>query len=340
MKFYKRISAGVYFVLVSAFFLAGCGQGEEIACDKLPENPAVEDIAIVRLDQQLMSSESRQEVEKMLSNHPVFARVFLSGDEYPDKSILSGKLYGLSNDRSIDTLYRETLDRFGDLEQLKGELKTSYSWLNYYYPSAGVPRVKTAISGFYNDLYVSDSLLIIGLDYFVGTDATFQPLNTPHYILKRYEKESILPLIFSFVSNDYMAIDQRDNTLLADILNYGRSFYFTQKMMPCKSEKWIIGYDDEEMRLVNANQETIWAHFIDRKLLFETSHFVKSKYIGERPNVFEIGDQCPGRIGRWLGWEIVKAYMERNPEVTLQELMMETDVQKILNKSKFKAKNK
>ena len=136
-----------------------------------------------------------------------------------------------------------------------------------------------------------------------------------------------------------MVIDSKNNTLLADMINYGRSYYFTSKMMPCTSEGWIVGYDDAEMKLVSSNQESIWAHFIDRQLFYETSHFIKNKYTGERPNVFEIGDQCPGRIARWLGWQIVKAYMEKNPDVTLSELMVETDVQKILNLSIFKAQN-
>ena len=55
--------------------------------------------------------------------------------------------------------------------------------------------------------------------------------------------------------------------------------------------------------------------------MYESSHFIKNKYVNERPNVTEIGNECPGRIGQWLGWKIVNAYMKNNPEVTLQELM-------------------
>ena len=30
----------------------------------------------------------------------------------------------------------------------------------------------------------------------------------------------------------------------------------------------------------------------------------------ERPKTLEIGDKCPGRIGEWLGWEIVNRYVD------------------------------
>lgn len=324
-------------VIVICLFGACNSGGND--CDQSPENPQVTSMKITRLDEQLLNTSSKDEVIQLLKENPAFTRWFLDSDQYPNLDELGKNLYGISQNASIDTLYKETKEVFGNLEALESELTKAYSWLKYYYPAASVPELKIALTGLYNDLYVSDSVIVIGLEYFIGKEATFRPMNTPEYILKRYEKESILPLIFSFVSNDFMAIDSRDNTLLADMINYGRSYYFTKQMMPCKPDGWIVGYNEEEIRLVSANQETIWGHFINRELFYETSHFIKNKYTGERPNVFEIGDQCPGRIARWLGWQIVKAYMEQNPEVSLADLMVETDAQKILNKSKFKAKN-
>jgi len=324
--------------LLSPFlFLTSCGESEQ-TCIALPENPKVEDMKFIRLEKELFSARTLDEVNSLVNNNPVFSRFFLDGDQYP-AGVLNGKLFGISKDESIDTLYKETLETFGELGELNEELASAYSWLSHYYPSSKIPVVKTAVTGMYNDIYVSDSLLIVGLDYFIGEKATFKPINTPLYILKRYEKESIVPVIFGFVSSNYMAIDSKDNTLLADMINYGRSYYFTKQMMPCKKDGLIVGYDDAEMSVVSANQESIWAHFINRQLFYETNHFVKNKYTGERPNVFEIGDQCPGRIARWLGWQIVKAYMDKNPNVSLSQLMVETDAQKILNGSKFKAKN-
>jgi hypothetical protein len=41
-------------------------------------------------------------------------------------------------------------------------------------------------------------------------------------------------------------------------------------------------------------------------------------------------------LGTWVGWQIVRKYMDRNPKVTLQELMADDDYQKIFNESKYK----
>ncbi|MDQ4140161.1 MAG: gliding motility lipoprotein GldB, partial [Bacteroidota bacterium] len=68
--------------------------------------------------------------------------------------------------------------------------------------------------------------------------------------------------------------------------------------------------------------------------------FKTGKYLEDRPTVPEIDAKCPGRIGRWVGWQIVRIYMEENPDVTLQQLMAEKDAQKIFNESHYKPKRR
>jgi uncharacterized protein YjaZ len=50
----------------------------------------------------------------------------------------------------------------------------------------------------------------------------------------------------------------------------------------------------------------------------------------------DIDKESPGRIGVWLGWQIVRSYMNNN-EVTLQQLL-QTNAEEIFNKSKYKPK--
>jgi uncharacterized protein YjaZ len=110
-------------------------------------------------------------------------------------------------------------------------------------------------------------------------------------------------------------------------------------MLPCTADSLIIGYTGEEMLDVNKNQATIYAHFVDNQLIYETSPFVKSKYLDERPKTPELGNKAPGRLGNYLGWKIVQNYMEQNPNINLQELMQTKDVQKIFMNSKYKPRN-
>ena len=124
--------------------------------------------------------------------------------------------------------------------------------------------------------------------------------------------------------------------MLADMIFYGKAYYFASRTMPDVPDSVLIGYSGEEMKDVEAHQQVVWAHFVENQLLYETSHFIKKKYLEERPKTLEIGDKAPGRIGIWLGWEIVKQFMEENPEISLPELMATDDAQKIFTQSKYK----
>jgi hypothetical protein len=62
---------------------------------------------------------------------------------------------------------------------------------------------------------------------------------------------------------------------------------------------------------------------------------MKQKYISERPHTIEVSPDCPGRIGLWVGWQIVNEYARQNPKASLPELMEIIDAQKILRGSKY-----
>ena len=47
-------------------------------------------------------------------------------------------------------------------------------------------------------------------------------------------------------------------------------------------------------------------------------------------------NQGPGRIGQWLGWQIVKSYMQNNKNMTISALFEEKDSKKILKLSSYR----
>ncbi|MEQ9288579.1 MAG: gliding motility lipoprotein GldB [Cyclobacteriaceae bacterium] len=334
---YPAFSAA--FLLAGSFILAlsmltGCSDN---SCKEIPDVSSIEvEVSLMPLESQLLKLDNWQETEKFLGDHRVFSDYFLHANQYPHDSILAKRLYRLLNAPSIDTLFRETSQKFADMDGILDDFKQAYKIIKYHYPETRVPKLATVVTAFYNDLYISDSLIIVGLDYFLGEGATFRP-DEHQYILKRFKKESLMPTVLNFVSNEFNQIDRKHNSLIADMINIGKSYYFTSQVMPCTPDSLIIGYTAEEMKLVNENQEIIWANLIENELLYETNDYMKNKFIGERPNVSEISEKCPGRVGAWVGWEIVKAYMDKN-NVSITELMAETDAHKIFQQAKYRPK--
>ncbi|HSI91213.1 MAG TPA: gliding motility lipoprotein GldB [Adhaeribacter sp.] len=325
-------------LLLCTLFLAfGCQKNkceipEEISNIKV-------DIKAQRLEKELFSLKSEAEVQDFLNKHPLFANRFLHRNRYPDDQELVKSLYGMASEPHLRQLVQETDERFKDMEDLENDLETAYKHLKYYYPEEKVPQLATFVTGMGQDLYLDDSLVVWGLEFFIGPTAKYRP-PYPKYILYRYDKPYVIPTTVLLLSNRFNQTDPTNNTMLAEMISNGKSLYFAQKMLPCTPESLLIGYTNQQMADVYHNQDQVWAHFVEKNLLYETNQFQIKKYVGERPNVPEIGKQAPGRIGVWLGWQIVRKYMEDHPEITLPQLMAESNPQKILTQSKYKPKKR
>lgn len=294
------------------------------------------EVDIIRLEQQLFSSSSKNEINAFLQENKSFAQNFLQIDQYPHDSLVVNQLHALVNNPSLDTVYQESRRIFGDMEDIRKEFETAFRYIKYYYPEFRVPQIYTMVTGFSNDLYVSDEMIVIGLDYFSGPEATYRPMDVPDYIQRRYTPGHVVPTCMLLLSQQFNQSDPQDKTMLADMIYYGKSYYFTDFVMPGKADSLIIGYTADEMAGVEANEQLIWTHFLKNELLYETNHMTKKKYLDERPTTFEVGNKAPGRIGTWLGWQIVKAYMDRKDELGLPELMQTGNARKILEESKYR----
>jgi hypothetical protein len=296
-------------------------------------------INIERMEKSLFDAEDKEEIIQFLSRNEAISVGLFHSDQYPDINILSERIFKLINDPYIDTLYNESIESFNSYEEnFRSEMELAFARLNYYYPNSNVPEFQTVVSGLYNDVYITDSLIVLGIDFFIGEDASYRPLDMPQYILKRYSSEYLVPTLLKYYL-DPMVQTGNESTLLSEMIDYGKLFYFISRILPCTEDWRIMGYTPEEMQSSERNQEIIWANFVENEVLYETSEETKRRFIGERPNVYEIGEACPGRIGTWIGWEIVEAYAVQT-NATLQEIMAEKDHHKIFSKSGYKPKNK
>jgi hypothetical protein len=93
------------------------------------------------------------------------------------------------------------------------------------------------------------------------------------------------------------------------MIYYGKSYYFVDHILPCTPDTLITGYSDEEMLMLENSEKSLWQYFVEQDILFSNNVFEKRKYVNDRPEVVEIAPGVPGRVGRWIGWQIVKSYM-------------------------------
>ncbi|WP_199736673.1 gliding motility lipoprotein GldB [Fibrisoma montanum] len=298
-----------------------------------------EEVAIQRLDQQLFSGKSSDDIRNVLNQNPSVAQLYFNANGAGNDTALVNELYTRVNDPELNVLYQQVQTEFGDMADLKGQLSEAFANIKNDFPDFRPPRVVTVMSGFLGtDLLVSDSLVVIALDYFAGPNAKYRPQgpNFPQYILRRYQKDYIVPAIVFALSDKYNATNPADQTLLADMVYYGKGYVFTKTMLPEVDNSFIIGYTEQQLVETYNAQDLVWAHFIDNQLLYQTNPAVKQRYLNERPFTAEIGPKAPGAIARWVGWRIVSRYFDESSNVSIQELMANADARQIFQQSGYK----
>lgn len=323
--------------LIWILLLNGCSKEVEEKCSFIPDKVQSVSVSFSSLEDSLPSIKTKLGLVNFLSNHPAERDLVFGREAYPNDSVFINTLFNRFSHPSFDTLLMETKKVFGDGSWLKQEFQNAFANVNYYYPTFRVPRVETIITGLETDLFVSDTLVVVGLDYFLGKHARYRP-QMYEYMLRRYEKNFVVPSTILLMGIDARInlINPEDKTVLADMITYGKAYYFAKRMLPCVPDSVFIGYMAKEIAGAKANQDLIWKRLVEDEVFYNVSHQVKQKYIAERPKTLEVGEECPGRIGTWVGWQIVNEYMKHHPEVTLPELMQTSDAQKIFRESKYK----
>ncbi|UJP65988.1 gliding motility lipoprotein GldB [Mongoliitalea daihaiensis] len=317
------------------FFLYSCKQ-EQKPCELDEEILAVRPtLTIERLEDAFFEAADQAEILYLLEAHPLFAEKYLLVNSYASKEELAEELWIIHQDSIMVELYEEVKNEYPNIDSLREELENAFAHISYYFPEFKIPKIYTFVSGFSSDIVVTEDIIVIGLDYYLPPTHRFQPPDLPQYISKRYDRDYIVPNIVTAISSFFNETDLNQNSLLAEMIFYGKAYHFTKSILPCTSDAFIIGYTPEEIAACWANEEFVWAHFVENELFFETNPFEIRKYTGEAPFTDEISPDAPGRIGRWLGWNIVDDY-RFNHTLSLRDLMKESDKNKIFRQSGYK----
>jgi len=79
-------------------------------------------------------------------------------------------------------------------------------------------------------------------------------------------------------------------------------------------------------------------YFIEYELLYKTQSSYLLRFIEPAPFskfYLEIDNESPGKIGQWLGWQIVRAYARKHSDKTPQEILA-TPAQELFAKANYK----
>jgi gliding motility-associated lipoprotein GldB len=315
-----------YCILVFIVFLFySCNNKSEVASEieKIPIN-----VEIIRFDKEF-SAATVADLPLLKTKFPAFFP-----KQYND-SIWLEKL----TDTLQNQLEAEVFKTFPKAETLEDVLVPLFQHIKYYFPKFITPVVVTATSDvdYRNKIILADSMLIIGLDNYLGAEHRFYE-GIDKYISNEMKPSQIGPDVAEAYARQYIKPPNK-TSFLGQIVYFGKELYLKDIWLPNATDAEKIGYTEDEFKWAEDNEEYMWRYFIEKELLYSTDPKLGARFISPAPFskfYLEIDNESPGMLGRYLGWKIVRAYMENN-NADIQQLMV-TDAEEIFTNSKYKPK--
>ena len=264
-------------------------------------------------------------------------RLFLNASL--DDSANINQLKAFVTDTLNRYLYRHTLKVFPTLEPLERTLSLSLSRFQYFFPGQKTPSFYSYISGGYFEAPVlsADSVVLIGLDNYLGSDFVYYarmgvPRYKTHWMIKQELPVDVMKTLYQTLP--YEQVKARN--LLDMMIGAGKTLFYLDAMLPDVPDTLKIRYTAKQLAWVKNNEKNIWGFLIGQKLLFSANFMQTNKLMQDGPFTKGFDAEAPARLGEWVGWQIVNAFMDKNRNVTLKDLLQMNDSQKILNQSGYK----
>ncbi|MGV3698086.1 gliding motility lipoprotein GldB [Flavobacterium sp.] len=235
-------------------------------------------------------------------------------------------------------LYQEVEKKYSDFGKQTNEIEDLFKHIKYFFPKATLPKVYTVIAEMDHNnktIYANDKL-IIALELYLGKDHKFY--DKAKYIEQNFEERQMMPDIVTSFSLGKIP-PPKENTLIEEMIYYGKQLYMKDELLPDYNDAEKIGYTPEEIAWCQENESYMWRYFIDEQLLYSTDSKLPGRFINVAPfSKFyrEVDNDSPGRVGQWIGWQIVRSFMQNN-EVSMPD-MLKMDARELFEKSKYKPK--
>lgn len=300
------------------------------------------EVKIHRFDKDLLSIDTIQMdagVDTLYKKYPEFLSMFTAeilDTAATDTPAIRNLFHKYLTDKTFTNVNKKALETFNDVTDIEQELSDAFTYIHHYFPEIKLPEVYFYVSGFNRSIMMNNRFIGIGTDFYLGSDFPSYKELTYKYMVENMRRECLATDLVSAMLFRIFRMNSSQYRLMDNMLFRGKVLYLMSVFMPAEKPEGIMGYSTDQLKWCKTNEKAIWAAIIDQKHLFSTDVMLIKKYVNDAPFTAPISQESPGRLGTWVGLQIVDSYMRKNPSVTLRDLMNESNYQKILENSDYR----
>jgi hypothetical protein len=315
--------------------MTSCGNASDSRLSVKTDDIEIPEVHINRYEKALFSIPLDSLKQGLKSIQPDFP-IFLDADL--DDTLNLIQMYEFLISLLNIELYEDVIVNYPDLNSYENEFTGAFKRFKYFFPEKDVPGIYSYVSGLLYEMPVQflSGDMIIAMDMYLGKDQeAYRGLGLPLYKIDRMNKHYIVrDGIYELYY--YHFLKKPGKNVLEKMMEEGKQLYFLDAMLPETPNNIKIGYTENQLKWCETNEQNIWAFMIENELLYSSNSNTLRKFFTDGPFSNDFSRESPARIGEWLGWQIIRSYMKKNPDVTLEELFTNEDAQELLAKSGYR----
>lgn len=341
------------FVLLSA--VLACNNSDKKDTPDVSAVPV--ELTVKRFDQDFFAIDTNsldKDLGALQQKYPDFLQIYLEsiiGADRPEALIAFYRSYKPAFD-STQLIYK-------DFTPVQKQIEQAFRYVKHYFPSYTTPSVILPVVGPMNTrenlarlpngeltpVFMGSGFLGISLQFYLGKD--FSYYNSSEFIAKvaplfrsrRFAKEYIIADVMKLIVDDIFPDKSNTKPFIEQVIEKGKQWWLLDKFLPDVPDSIKTGYRQQQLNWVTANEGLVWSYILKNETdLYTLNPATIQTYIGEAPftNVFS-QEESPGNIGPWIGWQIIKKFVDNNSGLTAEQVM-QTPAKKILEGAKYKPK--
>lgn len=297
---------------------------------------------------QLDTTDFSLALNQLHETHPEFTEIFTN-------NIFEAGSVGEMSEEQIDYLrgfvtspvYRSVYDTtqllYPNLENVKKELHRALQFFKYYFPALPAPtKLTTFVAAFnYSAIIYGENELAASLDMFLGPGFNYQRYNPgatifSNYLVRSYTPEHLTASLMTVLIDDIIG-QQKGSRLIDIIIHEGKKLYILDQLMPTTADTVKFKVSESQWNWLQENEENLWSYLLTEDLLYNNNRQDIRKLVDPSPSgAPALPKESPGQAANYIGFNIIKAFMLRQKDLPLNELLHYIDAQEIMDLSKYK----
>lgn len=239
-----------------------------------------------------------------------------------DTSFVNG-INRFYQNKYIKRLTKTIKKKHGSYIPEKQKLVAALKRIKAFFPKQTIPRKIYFInSSFSSSVVCTENDIAIGVERYLGpNEKVIQELPNQQFytwIKKSMKKEYLTrDVVAGWLMTHYC--EETSENYASEMIRWGKILYFTEASMPNEKENLIARYTKNQYDWACKSEGMFWKYLVDNELLFKTDEKTRANFLSEGPFTSGLPEESPDRLGQFLGWRIVKQYME-NHEISLEKL--------------------